>query len=79
MPVYEGQFRLVREVTIGSDQAVMPMLDGQGDLTIAGTFRYQACDEQKCFLPETVPVRWTIQFRRLDRVRVPEGMQRKER
>lgn len=79
VPVYEDEFRLVREVTIGSDKAVAAMLDRQGDLTIAGTFRYQACDDQKCFLPETVPLRWTIHIRPLDSVRVPEDIQRKGR
>ncbi|MGI8959131.1 MAG: protein-disulfide reductase DsbD domain-containing protein [Bryobacteraceae bacterium] len=78
VPVYEGEFRLSRNVTIGSVQAVTPLLDAHGNLTIAGTFRYQACDDQKCFLPETVPVRWIVHFRPLDRERVPEDMQQNE-
>ncbi len=77
VPVYEGEFRLIREVTIGSDQAVRAALDGQGDLTIEGTFRYQACDDQKCFVPENVPIRWTVHFQPLDRARAPAEMQRK--
>ena len=76
VPVYEGEFRIVRDVTIGSDQAVKPMLDARGDLIIDGTFRYQACDDQECFLPETVPVHWTVHFRPLDRIRVPEDLSR---
>ncbi len=79
VPVYEGEFRVVRDVTIGNDAAVKPMLGAQGDLTIDGTFRYQACDDRKCFLPETVPLRWTVHFQSLDRVRVPGDMQRKGR
>ena len=77
VPVYEGQFRLAREITIGNEQAVRPMLDAQGDLTVSGTFRYQACDDQRCFVPETVPVQWTIHFQPLDRTRVPLDLQRK--
>lgn len=78
VPVYESEFRLVRDVTIGRDQAVAPVLDAQGNLTIAGTFCYQACDDRQCFLPESVPLRWTVHYRPLDRTRVPESIQRKE-
>jgi len=78
VPVYEGEFRLIRDVTIGSDQAVRPLLDAQSDLTISGTFRYQACDDQECFLPESIPIHWTIHVPPLDRERVPVDIQRKQ-
>ncbi len=51
-PVYEGHFQLVRDVTIGPD--------ANGKLAIEGTFRYQACDDRMCYLPETLPITWTI-------------------
>lgn len=51
-PVYEGHFRLVRDVSIAPDAA--------GKLTIEGTFRYQACDNRMCYLPETLPMTWTL-------------------
>ncbi len=78
VPVYQGEFRLVRNLTIGNDQDVKPLLDSQGNLTINGTFRYQACDDQRCFVPETVPVHWTIHVNPLDRARVPFDLRRKE-
>lgn len=51
-PVYEGQFRLVRNVSIAPD--------ANGKLSIEGTFRYQACDDRMCYVPETLPMTWTL-------------------
>ena len=69
VPVYEGSFRLTRNIVIGPDKVVSPLLDSAGNLTVEGTLRYQACDDQKCFLPENVPVKWTFHFDPLDRTR----------
>jgi hypothetical protein len=41
-------------------------------LTIAGTFAYQACDDKVCFLPQTVPLSWTIGVKPLDRERAKQ-------
>lgn len=76
VPVYQGEFRLVQDITIADEHAVGALLNPAGDLTIGGTFRYQACDDQKCYLPETVPLSWTLHYHRLDRERVPLEMQR---
>lgn len=77
VPVYQGAFRLVRDVTIARDAAVRPLLDAEGKLTIEGTLKYQACDDKVCYPPETVPVRWTLQPEALDRERAPGELQRK--
>ncbi len=76
-PVYEGAFRLVRDVTIARDAAVRPLLDAEGKLTIEGALKYQACDDKICYPPETVPVRWTLQVEGQDRERAPADLQRK--
>ena len=55
LPVYSGQFRLVRDVSLATDAKV------KGALTIEGTLRYQACDDRMCYVPKTVPLKWTIQ------------------
>jgi thiol:disulfide interchange protein DsbD len=55
-PVFDGTFRITREVTIGNRAA--------GDLTIEGSVRYQACDDRLCYRPETIPVKWTIRVKR---------------
>jgi hypothetical protein len=77
VPVYQDTFRLVRDVTIARDQALKPLLDGEGKLTIEGTLKYQACDDKLCYPPETVPVRWSLQVEGHDRERAPAELQRK--
>ena len=70
VPVYTNQVRILREVTIG--KAAKP-----GDLNVDGTFRYQACDDRECFIPETVPLKWTLHVEALDRQRAPAEIQHK--
>jgi len=77
VPVYQGAFRLVRDVTPARDAALRPLLDADGKLTIEGALRYQACDDKVCYPPETVPVRWTLQVEAHDRERAPAELQRK--
>jgi len=50
VPVYEGRFRVTRKLTIAAP----------GHITIDGTFRYQACDDQMCYKPEKLPLQWTF-------------------
>jgi len=54
VPVYEGRFRITRKVTIATP----------GHITIDGTFRYQACDDQMCYKPEKLPIQWTFTVER---------------
>ncbi len=65
-PVYEGHFRLVRDVTIGPDNVIEPLVAQNGKLTIEGTFRYQGCDDTMCYMPETLPITWTLAVERND-------------
>jgi hypothetical protein len=57
VPVYQGAFRLVRDVTIARDAAVRPLLDAEGKLVIEGALKYQTGDDKVCYPPESVPVR----------------------
>ena len=34
-------------------------------LTIKGTLRYQACDDKVCYLPQSIPLSWTVGLRPL--------------
>ena len=54
LPVYGGRFRLVRDITIANNAKL------KGELTIDGAFRYQACDDRMCYVPKTVPLKWTL-------------------
>lgn len=77
LPVYKGRFRVVVDITIGTDAQVKPTLNAAGDLVIDSSFRYQACDERRCYLPQSAPIKWTLHYAELDRQRVPAEIQHK--
>jgi DsbC/DsbD-like thiol-disulfide interchange protein len=62
VPAYTGRFRLTRDVTIGAADKVKQALDKAGQFTLEGTLRYQACDDRVCYIPQNLPVKWTLQF-----------------
>lgn len=77
VPAYECEVRLARDVTIADQKVVKPLLDSNGNLTIEGAFRYQACDDRICYVPQAVPLRWTVHVESLDTERAPVELQRK--
>ena len=79
LPVYKGGFRVVAEITMGTDAQVKPLLNPNGDLIIGSSFRYQACDDRECYVPVTAPLTWTLHYANLDRQRAPEELQHKAR
>ena len=50
-------------------------LNASGQLTVEGTLRYQACDDRMCYIPQTLPVKWTLQYEAFDRQRAPAAIQ----
>jgi thioredoxin:protein disulfide reductase len=54
IPVYDKPFRIVQEATLARS------LKPGGTVTVSGSVKYQACDDKVCFIPETVPVTWTV-------------------
>jgi len=77
VPVYEGKLRLTRDITIGQNRDLAPLLGADRKLAVEGTFRYQACDDRECYPPQNVPLRWTFHVNALDSQRVPAELQRK--
>jgi len=77
VPVYTNHIRLVRDVAVGLDPEVTPVLVADRTLSIVGSFHYQACDDKECYLPKTIPLNWTLKIGQLDTQRVPEDLQRK--
>jgi hypothetical protein len=77
VPVYEGRFRLVRDLTIGQQNALAQVLAPDRTLKVEGTFRYQACDDKECYPPRTIPLQWSIRIEPLDSQRAPAALQRK--
>jgi thiol-disulfide isomerase/thioredoxin len=49
VPVYAKPFEIVTPVTVKP-----------GTTTVAGTVNYQACDDRLCYLPESIPVTFTL-------------------
>lgn len=56
VPVYDKAFRLVQDLTIAPKS-------GTGTVTVKGSVDYQACDDEVCFKPATIPVSWTIDLK----------------
>ena len=77
VPVFEGHFRLVRDITIGAEPKVKPVTDASNQFTVTGILRYQACDDRKCYVPQELPLTWTFQLEGHDRERAPADLQRK--
>jgi DsbC/DsbD-like thiol-disulfide interchange protein len=77
VPVYRDHFRLTREITIGQDAKLRPLLDSPGKFTLEGTLRYQACDDRVCYIPQELAVKWVLQYAEFDRQRVPVELRRK--
>jgi len=75
-PVYEGAFSLQREIVIAQPAKLKPLLS-ESTFVVEGSFRYQACDDKKCYVPETIPLKWTLRFAPHDSERVPPELQRK--
>ena len=75
VPVYDSTVKLVQEVTIGKDGALKPLLSPSGEFTIEGELKYQACDDKLCYIPATVPLKWTFILESHDRERAPKEIQ----
>jgi hypothetical protein len=77
VPVYRGRVIIKREITFGQEAALTPLVNPAGELMLKGSFRYQACDDRVCYVPQIVPLEWRFHFERLERARVPADLQRK--
>jgi hypothetical protein len=70
VPVYEGRLRLERDFT------VVPGIKGS-TVELKATLEYQACDDQICYVPATIPFTFSLPVEGLERQRVPTELQRK--
>ncbi len=76
VPVYQGKFRIVRDVMIGQPQDIAHLLDSEGNVVLKGELRYQACDDKVCYIPQTVPLVFSVKLGEHDRTRVPEALRK---
>jgi hypothetical protein len=60
--VYSAPFRIAIDIALASPASLRQAgIKPGATMKIEGTLRYQACDDEICYLPETVPVSWTVQ------------------
>jgi len=76
VPVFEGRFRLLQDVTLGDGRAFAEFLKQQvTTLAITGVLEYQVCSATVCYPPASLPLRWSLKVLPLDRQRVPAAIQ----
>jgi hypothetical protein len=63
VPVFEGKFRIVQDVTLNfspTSDIARSLVSAGKTISISGELRYQACDKTVCYPPTSVPVMWTL-------------------
>jgi DsbC/DsbD-like thiol-disulfide interchange protein len=81
VPVFEGKFRIMQDVTIAPSKAgdsVRAVFSARKTVSIPGELRYQACDQTICYTPTSVPVHWELSVQPLDLRRSPERIRHTE-
>jgi len=69
VPVYQQPFTLLQEVVVSGAADVEDALAALDALTLTGTLDYQACNDELCFDPVSVPLSFTLDVELLDRQR----------
>lgn len=77
VPVYDKPLRITRDFVLGQENEIGAAIGPDRILTVEGSFRYQACDDKECYLPKSIPLRWTFQVGKLVTERPPAEIQRK--
>jgi hypothetical protein len=78
VPVFEGRFRVLQDVTLAGGKDLAEALKApEPKLEVTGSLEYQVCSEERCYPPGSLPLRWTIALTPLDRERVPEAIRRR--
>ena len=60
VPVYKQPFTLLQDVLVRASSEAHAELAELDALTLTGTFNYQACDDEICYNPESVPLSFTL-------------------
>jgi AhpC/TSA family/Thiol:disulfide interchange protein DsbD, N-terminal len=78
VPVFEGRFRVTRDLTLAGGRELAETLKGPDPhIEVSGTLEYQACSDRICYPPDSLPLHFTVKLRPLDRERSPEAIQHK--
>lgn len=69
LPVYEDTLRISREIVVNPviDTSIFKRfcdlcLDPTSRIKASGVLKFQACDEQRCYPPQTLQPQWRFQF-----------------
>jgi len=65
VPVYQRMFTLRQEVLLEGSPEAQTALRGADRLMLTGALNYQACDDNVCFNPTSVPLSWTLRLQPL--------------
>jgi len=65
VPVYQKPFTLVQELVVEGTPQSQAAFRGKDALVLTGTLEYQACDDNICYNPTSIPLTWTLKFRPL--------------
>lgn len=86
LPIYEDMLRISREIIVkpalsASDPSLFKLfckvcVDPASRIKEAGVLSFQACDEERCYPPQTVQPQWKFQFSPPDRERSPDELKR---
>lgn len=57
---YQHPFTLRQDVTIAATPEALSALAGRSTITVAGRLDYQACDDQVCYAPASLPIAFTL-------------------
>ena len=69
VPVYQRPFILLQEVVVSGAPGTEEALAELDALTLSGTLDYQACNDELCFDPVSMPLSFTVELDGLDRQR----------
>ena len=64
--VLSKPFRIMQDVTVSPASTARERAASGATLTIKGTLRYQACDDKVCYVPQSIPLKWTIELKPQD-------------
>ncbi len=60
VPAYEQPFTLLQEIVVDTSAEAQAALRDLDALTLTGTFDYQACDAEICYLPQSVQLSFAL-------------------
>jgi hypothetical protein len=61
--VYQRAFTLVQDVSVTQSPQLGDAVVATSSVRLSGRLEYQACDDKLCYMPKTVPVTWTLDWR----------------